>query len=53
MLYNQELIQKKEKAEKIIKELMLYSQDDYLPVVIEALQDYIEAIETELQKESI
>lgn len=48
-MINQELLEKKEKAEKIIRELNKFETNNYLPVIIEALGFYIEKIDLELK----
>lgn len=50
MNYSQQLLAKKEKAEKLVAEYLPLIKDEYLTIVVEALQDYISAIDEELSR---
>lgn len=49
---NQELFEKKKKAERLVREFQKLDQNKYIPVVIEALGFYVKSIETILEEES-
>jgi hypothetical protein len=51
MTYNQELQNKKEKAQALLAEYLVIQKNDYLNIVIEALQDYIDNIDNQLKQE--
>jgi len=50
MTQNELLFQKREKAIKLLRQLQLYETDNYLPIVIEALENYIANIDIELKE---
>jgi len=51
--YGQELQEKKEKLEKLIGELNRFGTTLYMDLVLESLQNSVEAIDRELQKAEI